>query len=56
MGLRSVVTDHLADLEMAHGSDKDLPEDQYNQKSGNRSADGAKGYIAEDIQAADTGM
>jgi hypothetical protein len=41
---------------MAHGSYKDLPEDQDDQKSGYRPSYGTKGYVAEDIQAAQAGM
>jgi len=50
MGFRSVVSHHLADLVMAHGTNKDLAQKQYNQKGGNRPAYGTKGYIAKDIQ------
>jgi hypothetical protein len=56
MGRRTVVSHNLADLKMAHGFNKDLPEYQYDQKSGYRPSNGTKGYVAEDIQAAQTGM
>jgi hypothetical protein len=41
---------------MAHGSYKNLAKNKDKQKSGNRPAYGTESYIAEDIQAAQTGM
>ena len=50
MGCRTIITDHLADLETPHGPDKQRPENQDIRKAVTARADRAEGNITENIE------